>query len=132
MKKLTSVLMKIFFVGLILSFLSACAVTHSKVPVLKPDGQVATLPTGEAAMMEVNFYRLFYKSNVVFEGKQFNLVYGSDASTELQRNMLVLQSMAEYAAKVYGQSQGIPMPSSTAPSAENNGNQVSVGPLIKQ
>jgi len=128
MKKSLSLMVLMAIVELLFS---GCAITHSKVPLLKQDGQIATLPTGEAAMMEIDFYRLFYKSNVVFEGKQFNLLYGSDASTELQKNMLILERLSEYAAKVYGQSQGIPMPSATTPSAENNSKQDSVEPLTK-
>lgn len=112
--------MKKYLVGILAIFLFGCAITTAKVPVKMSDGATA--------VASVSSFRVFQQVELSYS-PTVGLSYGSNP--QLAQSLQALAGIAEIAGKMYGQSQGIPIPSSTASAAENNSKQISVEPLTK-
>jgi hypothetical protein len=91
MKKLILVLLVVLFSG--------CAVASHTITM--PDGTQYTDKT----------YRLFQSVNVTYYAKDTGFSYGTDQT--LSNNLVALQGLAQIAGSMYGQTQGIPVKTTT-------------------
>jgi len=115
-KKLMIISLVIFIVG----FLSACAVGKASIPIRLSDGSETNA--------SITYGYLFTSKNISYTPLT-GFQYAS--SEQLSNNLAALEGLATIAAKMYGQSQGIPVSSTTTTPAESTGNQVSAGTVTK-